>query len=828
MDTYLHLFSNIDTLKKYIDGLNIDISKDLLVQIYINQHDLPELKNIHRAITGNLPNAQIIGAVIDHNIFTYDLYNLHTIISFTTFSKTSFRIFAYTLDCMDANNLGEEIIQNEITCMSKFAVMLSNINPFDVEKLIKTIKSGAPKLTVTGGIIPDYEKNRLFANDRFYDNGIIGYILDGTFLNVNVFTNDHYMPIGRAHIITNAKDNIIKTIDNMPANTFYEKYLGNAIFYNTNIQKLFPLLLQEGNRYLPKPMLSTTKQGYIITNTTVNNGDLIILGYGNIRNSLERNSEILEEVKQCPAENILIFSGLTRLKTAKNLVNYSITDESNINFTISGVYFDYEFVTNETEINVSTGTLNIITLSEDDTHFITDFDSVFQTQHSYGDEEMALLTLVENTTNELNILNQTLENINTRKTNELFEHFYIDDLTKLPNQNKLKEDIEQGQATILALIDVSSFVNINNFYGCFIGDKLLSELAKLISVFAYENQYTAYRTDLDVFAITSNGEYSKLFEEKLQALQLRIHNHCFMELSLEIYISTDIAISHNVKNLYENTGMTLEYAKGQKKSFLVYNEGLNIEEAIKNNLTWMSKIRNAIDKNCIVPYYQPIYNNITHETDHYEVLMRLIDDDGTVVTPNKFLYIAKKANLYKQLTRIIIEKAFKHFENSELRFSINLTSEDILDVDIRQFIYEKLKIYSKSHHVIFEIVESEGIENYDAVKEFIHVTKSFGVQIAIDDFGTGFSNFHYLFKLNVDLIKIDGSIIQQINGEKAATLVAETIVDFSKKMGIATVAEFVSDKEIFNKANELGINYSQGYYVSMPKEDTDQPTNMKD
>jgi EAL domain-containing protein (putative c-di-GMP-specific phosphodiesterase class I) len=120
--------------------------------------------------------------------------------------------------------------------------------------------------------------------------------------------------------------------------------------------------------------------------------------------------------------------------------------------------------------------------------------------------------------------------------------------------------------------------------------------------------------------------------------------------------------------------------------------------------------------------------------------------------------------------------------------------------------------------VIFEIVESEGIENYDDVKEFINVTKSYGAQIAIDDFGTGFSNFHYLFKLNVDLIKIDGSIIQQINGEKAASLVAETIVDFSRKMGIATVAEFVSDEAIFKKTNELGINYSQGYYVSMPRE----------
>ncbi|PKM93428.1 MAG: hypothetical protein CVU84_15695 [Firmicutes bacterium HGW-Firmicutes-1] len=821
MNTYIHLFSNINLLEDYIQKLNIDYETDLLVQIYANRDDFSDLKNIHRTITSALPNSLIIGAITNRNIATSDLSTSRTMITFTTFSKSSFRIFAYNLDCADAHSLGKSFVQNELTCLSKVVVMVSNINPFDCEKLLSSIKSGAPKLVITGGIIPDYESERLFAHDRFYDNGIVGFVVDSTYLQVNTYNNTNFMPIGRSHVITSAKDNIIKSIDHTPAKTFYEKYLGNIMSDSDKISDIgyiFPLLLHDGTKFRPKPMLSITKQGYIITNTSVKSGDQVTLGYGNIQNSISNNHETLSEIKKVPVENLIVFNGLIRLNTTEKYIQYYAND---LSIATHGIFTHAEIITEGDSCYISTGSFNVTTLSEDKDCYLDEEITYYRTECNYDDEQITLLNLVENTSKELNVINQTLENMVTQKTNELLDHYYIDELTKLPNNNKLNELLSRNETKSLAFIDISSFVNINNFYGNYIGNKLLSELSKLIAVFCFKHDYITYRIHADIFAVTNDHHDNDTFNKAMLVLQQQIHKHCFMELSLEIYIATVIAVSHHKTHIYENTSMTLEYAKGQKLTFLIYDQSLNIEESIKNNLTWTSKIRTAIEKDKIVPYYQPIYNNDTKETDHFEVLMRLIDEDGTVVTPINFLGIAKKANLYKSLTKIIIEKAFQNFIDSELRFSINLSSEDILDKNMRQFIYEKLEAFPKSHHVIFEIVESEGIENYDDVKEFINVTKSYGVQIAIDDFGTGFSNFHYLFKLNVDLIKIDGSIIQQINGEKAASLVAETIVDFSRKMGIATVAEFVSDEAIFNKTNELGINYSQGYYVSRPKASTD-------
>jgi EAL domain-containing protein (putative c-di-GMP-specific phosphodiesterase class I) len=129
---------------------------------------------------------------------------------------------------------------------------------------------------------------------------------------------------------------------------------------------------------------------------------------------------------------------------------------------------------------------------------------------------------------------------------------------------------------------------------------------------------------------------------------------------------------------------------------------------------------------------------------------------------------------------------------------------------------ERYKIGSRA---VFEIVESESIENFEEVEDFIVQVKSYGCKVAIDDFGTGYSNFEYLMKLKADYIKIDGSMIKDIDTSLNAQIVVSTIVSFAKKMGIKTIAEFVENESILNKVKELGVDYSQGYYFSQPKRD---------
>ena len=166
----------------------------------------------------------------------------------------------------------------------------------------------------------------------------------------------------------------------------------------------------------------------------------------------------------------------------------------------------------------------------------------------------------------------------------------------------------------------------------------------------------------------------------------------------------------------------------------------------------------------------------------------------------------------------MVSQAFKHFSQNDSEFSINLTLDDITNKDTVRYITHKLEKYEIAKRVIFEIVESEGIDSFEEVSVFIKTMKEYGCKIAIDDFGTGYSNFEYLMKLNVDYIKIDGSFIKNIDTNAQSQLISDLIITFAKKQGILTIAEFVHNKKVLHKVQDMGIDYSQGFYLGEPKE----------
>lgn len=166
----------------------------------------------------------------------------------------------------------------------------------------------------------------------------------------------------------------------------------------------------------------------------------------------------------------------------------------------------------------------------------------------------------------------------------------------------------------------------------------------------------------------------------------------------------------------------------------------------------------------------------------------------------------------------MIEKTFQTIGEQDISISINFTVEDIRDDKTISFFKAKLNEYHVAEKIIVELTEAEGIENYAEVSNFIHDIKKLGCRVAIDDFGTGYSNFTHLIHLNVDYLKIDGSIIQNILKDKNAEIVAKTLVDFAQQLGIETIAEYVDSQEILDKVKELGIDYSQGYFLGKPQD----------
>jgi len=200
-------------------------------------------------------------------------------------------------------------------------------------------------------------------------------------------------------------------------------------------------------------------------------------------------------------------------------------------------------------------------------------------------------------------------------------------------------------------------------------------------------------------------------------------------------------------------------------------------------------------------------------------LMRLIKKDGTEVSPFFFLDIAKKTRVYKELTKIVVTQAFEKFKDNDYEFSINLSIEDIMLHDVASWIFDLAVEKGVNKRLVIELVESEGIESFDKVDNFIKQAKEYGMKIAIDDFGTGYSNFEYLIKLNADYIKIDGSLIKDIDKDEKLCGVVETIVTFAKKNDIKVIGEFVATQEIYEKIKLLDIDFGQGFYLGKPLKD---------
>ncbi|MCD6173060.1 MAG: EAL domain-containing protein, partial [Sulfurimonas sp.] len=228
-------------------------------------------------------------------------------------------------------------------------------------------------------------------------------------------------------------------------------------------------------------------------------------------------------------------------------------------------------------------------------------------------------------------------------------------------------------------------------------------------------------------------------------------------------------------------------------------------------------IKDAIDSKNIISYFQPLYNNKTKKIEKYESLIRLVDASNKVISPFFFLDASKKANYYNQITRIVVYNSFETLKIIDEDISINLSFLDIEDDETREFIYNILQESTQCHRVVIELLEDETAKDFNLIQEFIKQVKLKGVKIAIDDFGAGYSNFERLVDFHPDILKIDGSLIKDIATNHYNRNIVETIQAFAKKENIKTIAEFVHNKEVFDIVNEIGIDYTQGYYISEPK-----------
>ena len=409
-------------------------------------------------------------------------------------------------------------------------------------------------------------------------------------------------------------------------------------------------------------------------------------------------------------------------------------------------------------------------------------------------------------------------------------------LTKLPNRLALMEDLSNNKFTnsLIILISANNILKIQNTYGYEISNALVKQLAEYLNEY-HNGIEKVYANAYNIFGLKYNYIDEKTLEQFLTNLITTIEKYPFriivdgneVEFAIEITlgISDPKERNNSIEELNEAEN-ALEYALEQKTQVEIFSSSFheNIKEN-RENLLLAKKIKKAIDQNCVVLHYQPIYNNFTEKIEKYESLIRMQCEE-TMYFPDKFLPIAKEINKYNILSYIVIDKSFKYFKNKKCEFSINISILDIENPEFQRYLFERLDYYGISNKLVLEIVEQEGVENYDEFFEFIKKIKAHGCKIAIDDFGSGYSNYEYIINASeyIDYLKIDGSLIKNLPNNSKTQILVGSLKFLCDNLGIQTIAEYVEDEEVLKYVQSIGIDYSQGYHIGKPQSEIEPIT----
>jgi len=272
-------------------------------------------------------------------------------------------------------------------------------------------------------------------------------------------------------------------------------------------------------------------------------------------------------------------------------------------------------------------------------------------------------------------------------------------------------------------------------------------------------------------------------------------------------------------NQIQNAALALRHARENGKDrFVVFDEerdSIDYEKR-KEFIESHHLLCKAFEEDKIIPYFQGIRDNKNREITKFEVLA-LIEQDGKIISPYRFLEVAKLTGFIPNITKVMIDKSFKIMADYDYTFSINITEDDLNNDYLCDYLDKKSMQYGISpRRVIIEILEGISASGQRNNLEQLKFIKSRGYALAIDDFGAEYSNFERTLDLNIDFIKIDAKYIKDIDVNPRSYNVAKSIAFFAKQSGIPCVAEFVHNADVQKIVEELGIEFSQGYYFSEP------------
>ncbi len=406
-----------------------------------------------------------------------------------------------------------------------------------------------------------------------------------------------------------------------------------------------------------------------------------------------------------------------------------------------------------------------------------------------------------------------------------------DPLTELYNRRHFQEAIQSalargGQGALL-LLDLDQFKEVNELSGHHAGDRLLREVADALQ-FHLGRRASIARLGGDEFALLLEGsdadqaiDVAQQCNQLLEGMNFRAEGRRHRAIA-SIGIVQYPTHGDTPADLLASADVAMYKAKehgNQRWHLLATLETAKSE--LKERVYWVERLRKALQEDDFVLMAQPIVRLADRDVRHFEVLIRMREEDGSLVSPAHFIPVAERNGMIVQLDRWVLRyslRTLKRLQNHGISLAVNLSGQSLHDRGLEQFLSEELASSGADpHHLILEVTETAAVTDFSTARDVLQSMRDLGCRTALDDFGVGFSSFHYLGQLPVDYIKIDGSFIRNLHESADSRVIVKAIADLAAGFGKQAIAEFIDNDHVIPLLEAYGIAYGQGFFLGRPE-----------